>query len=152
MIESMQRGRKVKYHKLKLVLIYSIMRHFAARLLADGFDVEYYEEAEDFPTALGQYQAKHPGSRFVMMQQSEFGSQQYLSSFLDPQAAVEILPHCNFISNSEEFEQLHKMHKSERVTMETFYRLMRKKSGLLMDGSDPEGGQWNYDKENRKPP
>ena len=28
---------------------------------------------------------------------------------------------------------------------------MRRKTALLMDGDTPEGGQWNYDKENRKP-
>ena len=35
--------------------------------------------------------------------------------------------------------------------MEFFYRDMRRKTGLLMDGKTPEGGQWNYDSENRKP-
>ena len=34
--------------------------------------------------------------------------------------------------------------------MEYFYRFMRKKEDILMDGKDPQGGQWNYDKENRK--
>ncbi|WP_375254451.1 cryptochrome/photolyase family protein, partial [Yoonia sp.] len=32
-----------------------------------------------------------------------------------------------------------------------FYREMRRKTGLLMDGDKPEGGKWNYDHENRKP-
>lgn len=36
--------------------------------------------------------------------------------------------------------------------MEYFYREMRKKYSILMDGEDPVGGQWNYDFENRKPP
>ena len=35
--------------------------------------------------------------------------------------------------------------------MEYFYREMRRKTGLLMAGGEPEGGQWNYDQENRKP-
>ncbi|MDP9103083.1 MAG: cryptochrome/photolyase family protein, partial [Pseudomonadota bacterium] len=34
--------------------------------------------------------------------------------------------------------------------MEFFYREMRRKTGLLMDGDKPAGGQWNFDKENRK--
>ena len=34
--------------------------------------------------------------------------------------------------------------------MEYFYREMRRKTGLLMDGDAPAGGQWNYDAENRK--
>ncbi|MEL7452660.1 MAG: cryptochrome/photolyase family protein, partial [Pseudomonadota bacterium] len=32
-----------------------------------------------------------------------------------------------------------------------FYRDMRRKTGLLMDGDKPVGGQWNFDSENRKP-
>ena len=36
--------------------------------------------------------------------------------------------------------------------MEDFYRLMRRNTGILMDGIAPAGGQWNYDAENRKPP
>jgi deoxyribodipyrimidine photolyase-related protein len=36
--------------------------------------------------------------------------------------------------------------------MEFFYREMRRKTGLLMDEDGaPEGGRWNYDRENRKP-
>jgi deoxyribodipyrimidine photolyase-related protein len=34
--------------------------------------------------------------------------------------------------------------------MEYFYRQMRKETGYLMDGDDPQGGQWNYDKDNRR--
>ncbi|MFN8930008.1 MAG: cryptochrome/photolyase family protein, partial [Alphaproteobacteria bacterium] len=36
---------------------------------------------------------------------------------------------------------------------EFFYREMRKKYAILMEpGNKPTGGEWNYDKENRKPP
>jgi deoxyribodipyrimidine photolyase-related protein len=35
--------------------------------------------------------------------------------------------------------------------MEHFYRLMRRKTGLLMDGDQPVEGRWNFDAENRKP-
>jgi deoxyribodipyrimidine photolyase-related protein len=38
-----------------------------------------------------------------------------------------------------------------QLRMEYFYRDMRRKSGLLMNGDAPEGGQWNFDAENRKP-
>jgi deoxyribodipyrimidine photolyase-related protein len=35
--------------------------------------------------------------------------------------------------------------------MDYFYRDMRRKTGLLLDGDQPVGGKWNYDAENRKP-
>jgi len=39
MIESVGRGRQIRYHKHKLVLIYSVMRHFALALREAGWDV-----------------------------------------------------------------------------------------------------------------
>jgi deoxyribodipyrimidine photolyase-related protein len=35
--------------------------------------------------------------------------------------------------------------------MEYFYREMRRKTGLMMEGDKPAGGKWNYDHDNRKP-
>ena len=34
--------------------------------------------------------------------------------------------------------------------MEFFYRWMRQRTGVLMDGGKPAGGRWNYDAENRR--
>jgi deoxyribodipyrimidine photolyase-related protein len=34
--------------------------------------------------------------------------------------------------------------------MESFYRMMRKKYDILMDGGEPVQGKWNFDKQNRK--
>ena len=36
------------------------------------------------------------------------------------------------------------------LRMEFFYREMRRRTGLLMDGDKPAGGRWNFDPENRK--
>lgn len=54
-----------------------------------------------------------------------------------------------FVSTQDEFDAWAEGRKTLR--MEYFYRDMRRKTGLLMDGDDPEGGKWNYDSENRKP-
>jgi len=37
----------------------------------------------------------------------------------------------------------------KRYLMETFYRRMRRKHGILMLGERPVGGRWNYDQSNR---
>jgi deoxyribodipyrimidine photolyase-related protein len=39
----------------------------------------------------------------------------------------------------------------KELRMEWFYREMRRETGVLMDGDEPAGGKWNFDKENRKP-
>ena len=40
----------------------------------------------------------------------------------------------------------------KRLLLEDFYRDARLRHGVLLDGSDPEGGRWNFDHENREPP
>ena len=43
-------------------------------------------------------------------------------------------------------------HKRDPVSMEDYYRLLRRRTGVLMDGTAPAGGVWNFDSENRKAP
>lgn len=150
MIESIARGNLKRYHKKKLVLIYSIMRHFADELRNDGWSVDYYKEHNDFAAAVAEHIEKHRPDRMLMMEQSEFGMDERLTKLFGD-IKTQVLPHCNFISTAEEFEKLH-TGKDTRVTMENFYHVMRKKTGLLMNNGKPEGGAWNYDKDNRKPP
>ena len=38
----------------------------------------------------------------------------------------------------------------KQLILEFFYRNMRKQFNLLMEAGQPEGGQWNFDKNNRK--
>ncbi len=54
-----------------------------------------------------------------------------------------------FFCTTVEFERWAEDRKTFR--METFYRFMRERTGLLMDDGEPTGGQWNYDRDNRKP-
>jgi deoxyribodipyrimidine photolyase-related protein len=63
---------------------------------------------------------------------------------------VKIKSDDRFLCTTEEFAKWAKDRKQLRL--ENFYREMRKKYSILMNGSDPVGGQWNYDSENRKPP
>lgn len=151
MIESVKRGNQIQYHKKKLVLIYSIMRHFRLELEEAGWKVDYYEEYPDFGDAVKEHFAKFNTPNILWMEQSEYGANERLKKLLPTSVDVEFTPHCNFISTSDEFEKLHRSRDS-RVTMENFYHVMRKKTGLLMDGADPVGGSWNFDKSNRLPP
>ena len=61
---------------------------------------------------------------------------------------VDILPDDRFICSTLEFQTW--AQARNELTMEFFYRDMRRKTGLLMtaDGK-PEGGVWNMDKDNR---
>jgi deoxyribodipyrimidine photolyase-related protein len=40
----------------------------------------------------------------------------------------------------------------KRLRLEDFYRLQRQRLGILMENTEPVGGKWNFDEENRLPP
>ncbi|MEN3973327.1 cryptochrome/photolyase family protein [Sphingomicrobium sp. XHP0235] len=60
---------------------------------------------------------------------------------------VTVLPDTRYLCTIDEFCAWAQGRDSLR--MENFYRIMRKKHDLLMDGEEPVNGRWNYDKENR---
>ena len=61
---------------------------------------------------------------------------------------VDILPDDRFLCSQAAFKTWAASRKQLR--MEYFYRDMRRQTGLLMDGDQPVGGQWNFDADNRK--
>jgi deoxyribodipyrimidine photolyase-related protein len=151
MIESLERARLLPYHKRKLVLIYAAMREFAARLRESGWTVDYLAERESFESALAEHVAAWKPERVVAMHQSEYGATERLAAMTAAHGLeLEVTDHTNFVSNAAEFDELWR--GKSRLTMEIFYRAMRRKTGLLLDDAEPAGGQWNYDARNRKPP
>jgi len=62
---------------------------------------------------------------------------------------VQILPDSRFLASHAEFEAWAEGRQGA-LRMEYFYREMRRKTGLLMDGDQPAGGKWNFDHDNRK--
>ncbi|HAE00503.1 MAG TPA: cryptochrome/photolyase family protein, partial [Rhodospirillaceae bacterium] len=62
--------------------------------------------------------------------------------------SLEICPDDRFVCDHATFRDWAKERKSLR--MEYFYRDRRRQTGLLMDGDNPVGGQWNFDANNRK--
>jgi deoxyribodipyrimidine photolyase-related protein len=152
MIESIGWWRERRHHQRKLVLIFAAMRGYADDLRAAGWTVDYYAEQDAYEAPLAEHIARCRPARFVMMAQSEYGVDERLSALVAEHGVpMEIVPHANFISTAAEFEALFTPTRA-RVTMETFYRRMRLKTGLLMDGKQPAGGTWNLDRENRRPP
>jgi deoxyribodipyrimidine photolyase-related protein len=63
-------------------------------------------------------------------------------------APLDVREDDRFFCTRADFVALTKAKKTGR--MEYFYREMRRRTGLLMRGDGPEGGQWNFDTENRK--
>ncbi len=138
------------YHKQKLVLVYSAMRHFRLELEERGFKV-HYRSCQTFQDGLRAHVAEFPKLELGLMQPSDFGVAQALSQTMTELGGqLEVLPNPLWLSSDDEFDAWTKGKKEWR--MEFFYRQMRQKTAWLMDGSQPLGGTWNFDADNRQTP
>lgn len=147
-IESLSRMRARRYHKQKVALVLSAMRHYAEALRFAGWTVDY-REAESFTAGLQAHIEEFQPRRLLMLEAAEWRarrSQHALSNQLD--VAVILSPNTHFLCE----QYLPQETPGKKLILENFYRAMRKRFGVLIerDGS-PIGGAWNFDAENRKP-
>jgi deoxyribodipyrimidine photolyase-related protein len=151
MAESFARAGKIPYHKQKLVLVWSAMRHFAEELRKDGYEVDFYEAQPNLRKALRAHKEKYETGRLRLMESAEYGVSARLAEMARTEGwEVDVTPNNLFLSDKEEFA----LESQDRKTLlqEGFYRKMRRQTGLLMDKNGPAGGRWNYDRENRQRP
>ena len=151
MAEVHDEGRYVKHHKKKIVLILTAMRKFADALKDHGWQVTYTEldDPENAGSITGELLRRAAEFEATHVLATEPGEFRLIEALASTPLTIEVLQDNRFIASHAEFEAWAKGRKALR--MEYFYREMRKKTGLLMDGDNPEGGKWNYDSENRKP-
>ena len=155
MAELADEATYVRHHKKKIAFVFSAMRHFAEELRADGWTVDYValdapENSGSFSGEVARAVAAHGPERIVVTDAGEWRVSQMLAGWQDTLALpVEILPDTRFVCPLPVFRAWAEGRKQLR--MEYFYRDMRRRTGLLMDGDQPVGGQWNFDADNRKP-
>jgi len=157
MMEVWDEATYVKHHKQKIVLIFSAMRHFAAELRDAGWSVDYikldYEgNSGSFTGEVARAVERHDPREIHVTEGSEWRVQQAIEEWPDKFACqVQILSDDRFICDHATFRDWAEGRK--HLTMEHFYREMRRKTGLLMnEDGKPTGGDWNFDKDNREPP
>ena len=145
----------VRHHKQKIAFILSAMRHHAALLREEGWTVDYItlddpDSTGSFTGEVARAVGRHDPVRIIVTEAGEWRVRGMLDAwetlFGIP---VEIRDDDRFLATHAEFGTWAEERKQLR--MEYFYRDMRRKTGLLMDGKDPVGGQWNFDHDNRKP-
>jgi deoxyribodipyrimidine photolyase-related protein len=148
LIESQQFAQERPYHRQKLVLVWSAMRHFSQELKDAGWSVTY-EMADDIQASLVMWIRDHNLDQLLVMDPVDRPFMKWLRR-LDLPCQLTVVENNHFLWKEDDFQDWAKSRKS--LLMESFYRESRKRFDVLMDGKDPVGGQWNYDKENRKPP
>ncbi len=145
----------VRHHKKKIAFVFSAMRHFAEELRALGWTVDYVKlDAPDNRGSLSKQLAhavsQHHPEGVIVTEAGEWRLMQTLQSWQGEfSIPVDILHDDRFLCQPNAFADWALGRKQLR--MEYFYREMRRQTGLLMDGNQPEGGRWNFDAENRRP-
>ncbi len=156
MMEVTAEATYVRHHQKKLAFVFSAMRHFAEELRRDGWQVDYVAlgdpgNAQDFAGEVARAAIRHGATRILTVEAGEWrvlASQQQWAALTG--LPCEILVDDRFFGSRSDFSAWADGRK--RLVMEDFYRLMRRRTGLLMAGDEPVGGRWNFDMDNRKPP
>ena len=146
LIESSQKGNSKNFHKQKLALLLSNMRHFAEEAKSLGHPVIYksselgYSEVlGELYEQLGQIQVVKPAERELRME---------LKSLLEADK-IRFLEHEGWLTKRSWF--LESVGDKPPFRMDRFYQRVRKETGILMEEGKPIGGKYSYDSENRFP-
>ena len=160
LMEMRQETDYVLHHAQKIIAVFAGMRELARQLIDAGHRVHYLaiddpENQQNLPDNLSALITLYQPQVFEYQDPDEFRLdhqlQAYSASGLCEQIAVR-----SQVDSEHFYTQRHEASglfaNRKQWLMESFYRHMRKRHRVLIDGADqPAGGQWNFDLENRKP-
>lgn len=155
MAEVLDEAQYVTHHKKKIAFVLSAMRHFADELRAAGFTVAYQRldgegAATSLTSAVVAAVVRYQPERIIVTEAGEWRVREMMRGWQRHTGRpVLIRADRRFLCSHDEFAAW--ASKRSELRMEYFYRDMRRKTGLLMNGAAPEGGKWNFDADNRKP-
>ena len=140
--ERMRTGRN--WHTERLFFLISSARHFAEELRNEGFTVEYIKSATTID-GLKEFKKSHGDIPILCAEPSSHRQYAALADF-----GLRFIENDFFLTPRNQFHSWASEQKS--FLMENFYRKQRVRLNILVEGSSPVGGEWNFDKENRLPP
>lgn len=153
MAEVDEESTHVWTHKARIVMFLAGMRHFRDHLLKNDIQVNYRElddhgNQTTLAAELAATVTRLQPERLILVEPGEWRVRDSLvRTAQQVNIELELRPDNHFFSTPEEFAKHAEGRKQLRL--EYFYRELRRKHDILMDGKDPEGGKWNYDAENR---
>ncbi|CAN5708343.1 cryptochrome/photolyase family protein [soil metagenome] len=141
LIEAHSALAKRRYHRQKLHIVLSALRHAHDDLGERATLIK----ADTYTDALAQF------NRPVLVHEpTSHAAEEFVHKLHKKGLVEDILPTPTFALPRKDFEQW--AGNRHRFRMEDFYRDQRRHFDVLMRGSEPEGGTWNYDHDNREPP
>ena len=151
MIEALAESTHVRSHKQRTALFLSAMRHFAQTLRERGWTVHYRslqthgDASLDVGLSAALRALKPQG--LIGVEPGDLRVRALIEAALPAGLPHEWRADTHFMCSIPRFTRW--AGHSKQLRMEFFYRQMRKDYGILMDGDEPAGGQWNFDADNR---
>ncbi|MFN4146070.1 MAG: cryptochrome/photolyase family protein [Runella sp.] len=155
LMEMRQETDYVRHHLQKIIGFFAAMYNFARFLQKKGHRVVHLrindpQNRQSLTKNLEWLISQHQIEHFEYQLPDEYRLDAQLKTY------CQNLPISHQVYDTEHFYtsryELAEMFRGKKTyLMETFYRTMRKKHNVMMNGSEPIGGQWNYDGSNRKP-
>lgn len=156
LMEVRQETDYVLHHAQKIIAIFAAMRDFAGLLERTGFRVEYLriDDPANTQSIVGNLDlliARHKATRFEYQAPDEWRLDRQLAEWAGTHdIPVQMCDSEHFYTGRRDAAAFFSGRK--RWMMEPFYRHMRVRHDVLMDGNGkPAGGRWNFDAQNRKP-
>jgi deoxyribodipyrimidine photolyase-related protein len=146
LVESPWKARRRRYHKQKLALVLANQRHFALEQANRGVAVRYLVHDGPYAEALETL----PPECFPLrvMEPAERELRRDLRALVED-GRLEVVEHAGWLTTPEDFRA--SCGGEPPWKMDSFYRHVRKRTGLLMQDGKPVGGRFSFDAENRKP-
>ena len=161
MVEASHESTQVWSHKARIVLFLSAMRHFYACLASQYPSATIQLKSWAIYLKLGEHEFATlkdvwvhqieilKPQKVIICEPGEYRLEQDLIALCKAQnVQLVVRDDTHFMCSRADF--IHWVDSKKELRMEFFYRKMRAKYNVLMQGKDPEGGAWNYDAENRK--
>lgn len=147
-----QEALYVKHHAQKQCAFFAAMESFANELRANGHQVEYLDldKTSDFAsldTLICALVEQHSITTFEYQRPDEYRLDQQLQQLDLDRVQINQVDSEHFLFPFDEIEDAFPQDK--HILMEHFYRRMRKRFNILMEGDKPVGGKWNLDANNR---
>ena len=154
MAEVEAEGRHQVNHKQRIALFLAAMRHHAIALTDRGWRLRYVrledgQNTQRLDGELARAIERLKPQRVRVVEPGDLRVRGLLQQACDAAGIeLQLLDDHSFTCTRDEFRAWAAGRKE--LTMEFFYRERRRRLDVLMDAGAPEGGQWNFDKENRQ--
>jgi deoxyribodipyrimidine photolyase-related protein len=150
-VESTAKALRRPYHKKKLVVLISNMRHFALEQQARGVAVLYHFSPASHGQALLELQRSQRLPVLTCTKPAERELRLDLRTAQESGLALNLIEDPTWASTTQDFTETYGAYQpGKSYVMDRFYRRMRQKTGILMQGGKPVGGRFSFDEENRK--